>query len=251
MCKSDFKHFSSVDGVMDANVRDLLAEISKFNSQTAGRDKFFRLLQYTSRFLWYWLQKTSNRRDTVARLQNLEVTFSSGRRLLRLGRFVDALHGATRTISIPDLSLRLSLTMARIGNAFYILTDNLVWLHQVGLLSLRRDAWSRTSNKFWLLAIAAALIRDLIELYQILPVLLAAPSKAHTLRASLRMLWASAAFHKPLLLDLVKNFADLWIPYTALGHASLEPGTVGLLGVISSAAAILPMFDSSYSLSPA
>lgn len=235
----------------NAKMRDLLADISKFNAQTAGRDKLFRLLQYSSRFLWYWLQKTSNRRDTVARLQNLEVTFSSGRRLLRLGRFVDALHGATRTISLPDVSLRLSLTMARIGNAFYILTDNLVWLHQVGLLTLRRDAWSRTSNKFWLLAIVAALIRDLLELYQILPMLLTAPSKGSSLRSSLRILWASASFHKALLLDLVKNFADLWIPYTALGHARLEPGTVGLLGVISSAAAILPMLDSTFSLIPA
>ncbi|XP_075536297.1 peroxisomal biogenesis factor 11ab [Dermacentor variabilis] len=235
----------------NAKMRDLLADISKFNAQTTGRDKFFRLLQYSSRFLWYWLQKTSNRRDTVARLQNLEVTFSSGRRLLRLGRFVDALHGATRTINLPDVSLRLSLTMARIGNAFYILTDNLVWLHQVGLLTLHRDAWSRTSNKFWLLAIVAALIRDLLELYQILPMLLALPSKGNTLRSSLRILWASASFHKALLLDLVKNFADLWIPYTALGHARLEPGTVGLLGVISSAAAILPMLDSTFSLIPA
>ncbi|KAH7974090.1 hypothetical protein HPB49_009804 [Dermacentor silvarum] len=235
----------------NAKMRDLLADISKFNAQTAGRDKLFRLLQYSSRFLWYWLQKKSNRRDTVARLQNLEVTFSSGRRLLRLGRVVGALHGATRTISLSDVSLRLSLTMARIGNAFYILTDNLVWLHQVGLLTLRRDAWSRTSNKFWLLAIVAALIRDLIELYQILPMLLTAPSKGSSLRSSLRILWASASFHKALLLDLVKNFADLWIPYTALGHARLEPGTVGLLGVISSAAAILPMLDSTFSLIPA
>lgn len=236
---------------MDPKMRDLLAEISKFNAQTAGRDKFFRLLQYSSRFLWYWLQKTSNRRDTVARLQNLEVTFSSGRRLLRLGRFVDALHGATRTIGIQDVSLKLTLTLSRIGNALYILTDNLVWLHQVGLLTLRRDAWSRTSNKFWLLAIVSALVRDLLELSQVLPVLLAAPSKGHNLRSSCRMLWASAGFHKALLLDLVKNFADLWIPYTALGHTRLEPGTVGLLGVVSSAAAILPMLDSSFSLSPA
>lgn len=72
--------FLVVATIMDPNMRDLLAEISKFNAQTAGRDKFFRLLQYSSRLLWYWLQKTSNRRDTVARLQNLEVTFSSGRR---------------------------------------------------------------------------------------------------------------------------------------------------------------------------
>ncbi|KAL3249997.1 hypothetical protein MRX96_055611 [Rhipicephalus microplus] len=213
--------------VKNAKIRDLLAEISKFNAQTAGRDKLFRLLQYSSRFL------------------------CSGRRLLRLGRFLDALHGATRTISLPDVSLRLSLTMARIGNAFYILTDNLVWLHQVGLLTLQRDTWSRTSNKFWLLAIVAALIRDLTELYQILPLLLAAPSKGANLRTSLRMLWVSASFHKALLLDLVKNVADLWIPYTALGHAKLEPGTIGLLGVISSAAAILPMLDSTFSLSPA
>lgn len=234
-----------------ASVRDILSEISRFNSQTAGRDKFFRLLQYSSRFLWYWLQKTSHRRDAVVRLQNLELAFSSGRRLLRLGRFLDALHGATRTISLPNLSQRLSLTLSRLGNCLYIFSDNLVWLHQLGLVTLRRDAWSRTSSKFWLVAIVASLTRDLLELCQLLVPLLLTPQHTRPWKSSSHMLLQMAKLHKALLLDLVKNLSDFWIPYTALGHVTLEPGTVGLLGVISSAAAILPMFDSSYMLSPA
>ncbi|KAM7286121.1 peroxisomal membrane protein 11B [Ixodes scapularis] len=232
-------------------MRDFLAEVARFNGQTAGRDRLFRLFQYSSRFVWYWLQKTSCRRDTVARLQNLEVLFSSGRRLLRLGRFLDSLHGATRMVGLPDLTYRLSLTLARLGNALYILSDNLVWLHQAGLLNLRRESWSRTSNKFWLVAIVASLSRDITELCRIIPPLLLSPPHTRPWKNSGLTLLRVAGLHRALLLDLVKNLADFWIPYSNLGHATLEPGTVGLLGVVSSVAAILPMLDPSYVLTPA
>lgn len=235
----------------NSSMRDFLAEIARFNSQTTGRDRLFRLFQYSSRFLWYWLQKTSCRRDAVARLQNIEVLFSSGRRLLRLGRFLDALYGATRTVALPDVAHRLSLTLARLGNALYILSDNLVWLHQAGLLNLHRESWSRTSNKFWLVAIVASLTRDLVELCRIVPPLLLAPPHARPWKNSGLLALRIAGLHKALLLDLVKNLADFWIPYSSLGHVTLEPGTIGLLGVVSSVAAILPMLDPSYVLSPA
>ena len=49
--------------------------------------------------------------------------------------------------------------------------------------------------------------------------------------------------HKPILLDFVKNFCDLWIPLNSLGFIKLSPGTVGFLGTLSSLLAILQMLD--------
>lgn len=114
-----------------------------------------------------------------------------------------------------------------------------------------RESWSRTSNKFWLVAIVASLSRDIAELCRIIPPLLLSPPHARPWKNSGLTLLRVAGLHRALLLDLVKNLADFWIPYSSLGHVTLEPGTIGLLGVVSSMAAILPMLDPSYVLTPA
>ncbi|XP_064472785.1 peroxisomal membrane protein 11B-like [Ornithodoros turicata] len=235
---------------------DLLAEIARFNSQTAGRDKLFRLLQYSSRFIWYVVQKNSTRRDLVTKFQNLEVTFSSGRRLLRLGRFLDGLHSALATIGLPNVPLRLCLTLTRLAYALYMLVDNLVWLHQVGLITIDKDGWYHTANKLWLVSAVAALARDLYEVSELLTLYLGGGG-APALRSRCKQISTLSELgvqfltvHRSLVLDLVKNFADFWLPYTALGYTGLRPGTIGLLGIISSLAGIMPMFQPSLKLVP-
>ncbi|KAJ8879746.1 hypothetical protein PR048_020354 [Dryococelus australis] len=56
--------------------------------------------------------------------------------------------------------------------------------------------------------------------------------------------------HKDVLVDTVKNGCDLFIPMTALGYARLSPGTVGVLGVVSSLAAIAGLVDPEARLEP-
>lgn len=237
---------------------DILAEIAKFNSQTAGRDKLFRLLQYSSRLVWYLVQKNTNRRDLVTRLQNLEVTFSAGRRLLRLGRFLDGLHSALATIGLPNVPLRLCLTLTRLAYALYMLIDNMVWLHQVGLISIDKEGWHYTANKLWLVSTIAALARDLYEVSELLALYVgqggspaARPlAGSKQLRTLADLGTQLVTVHRALVLDLVKNFADFWLPYTALGRTTLKPGAIGFLGVVSSVAAIVPMFRPSLKLVP-
>lgn len=56
--------------------------------------------------------------------------------------------------------------------------------------------------------------------------------------------------HKSVSVDTLKNACDLWIPLATLGHVKLSSTTVGFLGAISSAAAILQIIDYSTRLSP-
>jgi peroxin-11B len=54
-----------------------------------------------------------------------------------------------------------------------------------------------------------------------------------------------------VVVDTVKNGCDVMIPLTALGYMRLSPGTVGLLGVVSSVAAIISLVDPLARLTPA
>lgn len=53
-----------------------------------------------------------------------------------------------------------------------------------------------------------------------------------------------------VMIDTIKNGCDIFIPLAALGYVKLSPGTVGLLGVISSLAGILVMIEPKNKLYP-
>lgn len=56
--------------------------------------------------------------------------------------------------------------------------------------------------------------------------------------------------HKEVMMDTVKNGCDLFIPLTALGVTKCTPGTIGLLGIISSLIGLYTIIDPLYKLSP-
>ncbi|XP_034170819.1 peroxisomal biogenesis factor 11ab isoform X2 [Osmia lignaria lignaria] len=73
--------------------------VLKLNEQTVGRDKIIRLLQYGSRAYWYYAQNTRSTQHSAEVLRSLEYTFSSFRKLLRLGRCLDSLYSALKITS--------------------------------------------------------------------------------------------------------------------------------------------------------
>ncbi|KAK3865359.1 hypothetical protein Pcinc_029028 [Petrolisthes cinctipes] len=140
----------------------------KLNASTTGKDKLFRLVQYLSRLLWYRLESRKHLRDTVDRLRVLEASISTFRKLLRLGKSLEVVYGALRTLHLPDLVLRTSLTLSRIYQAFFLLADHIIWLGRAGLCEIDRDKWGRLSNRFWLGSIICNLFRDGYEILQLL-----------------------------------------------------------------------------------
>lgn len=237
-------------------MEDVVETLIKFNSQTAGRDRFFRLLQYSSKFIG-WMVENWKDKDLVAKLRNLEYTFAAARKLLRFGRTLDAFYAALGTLNIPDLTLRTTITLSRINFALYLLADHITWLRSMGLTNANQNKWSNLSNRFWLYQTVMNLVRDFYEILQILSSSIGlayfqmdTSSPGSLLIATVRGLCSFMQHNKEITVDTIKNGCDFWLPYNALGHSQLSSGAIGLLGIVSSIAAILPLIDPSFKLVP-
>lgn len=169
------------------------------------------------------------------------------------------MYSALHTINLPDPVVRATLTMSRITSSLFLFADNVLWLQNVGLVNVDRTKWVRISSKFWLYSILMNLIRDAYEINRILaedrrkracygiPLGSSLNTEAFPELVAIKK-WVMA--NKSVSVDTLKNVCDMWIPLAALGHVHLSPTTVGFLGTISSAAAVLQIIDFSARLSP-
>ena len=159
--------------------------------------------------------------------------------VLRLGRCLDSLYSALSVMKHPDLAVRITMTISKISNAIFLLADHFVWLGRAGVMRVNLDKWTSVSNRYWLFTIIMNLARDLCEIIQILEnrkmyrlEKIRNFSKNIVLNKCQSLL--AVIEHKDVFLDTVKNSCDLFIPLNALGYTKLTPGTIGLLGSISS-----------------
>ncbi|CAG2111546.1 unnamed protein product [Medioppia subpectinata] len=176
--------------------------------------------------------------------------------MLRLGRCVDVLYSSMQTMHLPDPTLRVTLTASRIASSLYLLCDHMLWLSGTGLVAMDSKQWSQWSNKFWLYSITMNLVRDVYEISNLLKANTYVTSQKHYFGHSSRIdvipgnpldsspnqylkLIEWIVRHKNVCVDTLKNFCDLWIPMTALGHTRLSAQTIGFLGLLSSLIAIL------------
>lgn len=253
-------------------MENILEGLVKFNTQTNGRDRIFRLLQYSSKFFGWTAEKCNYDKGAIIKLKNLEYSLGTARKLLRLGRFIDVLYGAFKSIHNPNLLIRFTLTMAKINSAIYYLNDHVVWLGRVGLVKVNQESWSKRGNRYWFYSLVLVLLRDIYELWLLINIDMRIRSHCSILSSSdshpslgtefcLRS-YPSAGFqmdsnpfnmfkpvsdfafdHRDVVLDTVKNLCDLMIPLGSMGYAKLSPGLVGLCGIISSLIGILTIVD--------
>ncbi|GFO07753.1 peroxisomal membrane protein 11b-like [Plakobranchus ocellatus] len=230
---------------------DFLDNIVKFNSLASGRDKLFRLVQYSTKFMWWYLQKHGVSESTVLKLQKLSSSLSTTRKFMRLGKSVDFVHGALRSIHLADHILRWTITLSKLNQSVYLLFDHIVWAGRVGLAVIDKDKWSNLSARFWLVTIMLNIIRDI---YEILGILYSemkqrtakmsrsqykngASEHKHLSRSSLsnsQLLLKCVVENPPVFLDLARNLCDAVLPLEALGYVRASPGIQGLTGTVSS-----------------
>ncbi|XP_051157186.1 peroxisomal membrane protein 11B [Leptopilina boulardi] len=210
----------------------------QLNNQTAGRDKIIRTLQYGSRAYWFYTQNKHSTAYSVDVLKSLEYTFSSFRKLLRLGRCFESLYSTFSTINYPDVVIRITMSVSRISSALFLLADHIIWIGRVGIMQVDISKWTSMSNRYWLMMLIMNLTRDFYEILQILK-----DCKTNLLwnRASKRsvlkyygQVCSHFKYRTDIISDTIKNGCDIFIPLTALGYTKLSPGAVGILGVISS-----------------
>ncbi|KAL4705557.1 hypothetical protein ACJJTC_006885 [Scirpophaga incertulas] len=231
------------------------------NNQTNGRDKIARLFQYTSRLIWYQLEVKNANKYSIDRIKHLELALGSFRKILRLGRCVDFWHLSLNCSNIDDPILRFTITASKLAHSLFLYSDHIVWLTKSGFLNTDYDKWNQRANKFWLLSIVANLARDLYEIIHLLEInksiwlkpsnLVDGSVRNMDLSYGMRYICSLVDCHKDIFIDTLKNSCDLFIPLTALGFTKLTPSTVGILGMISSLAALVTIVKPITKLVPA
>lgn len=239
--------------------------ITKLNSQTIGRDKLARLIQYLSRAIWHYMQQRNYNKKSIETLKSLEYTFGTFRKLLRLGRCIDVLYSALSTLHYAEPVVRFTSTLSRITNALYLLCDHVLWAARAGVADINTDRWGTTANRYWLFSIYCNLIRDIYEIIRIISL---RNNRANNSKYGLKKLCDNSGYacsiyrsinmsifkiiieHKDVALDTLKNSCDVLIPLTTLGFIKLSPGTIGVLGTISSIASIITLIDPLSKLTP-
>ncbi|CAL7936442.1 unnamed protein product [Xylocopa violacea] len=219
--------------------------IVKLNEQTVGRDKIIRLLQYGSRAYWFYGQNIRSMQHSAEILRSLEYTFSSFRKILRLGRCLDSLYSALKMSKYPDVSIRVTLTISKIANALFLLADHIIWIGRVGLCKVNIEKWGKVAHKYWLMSILMNLTRDVYEIAKVLE----CQSKKSNIWEYFKVLLGLD--HKDIIMDTIKNGCDLFIPLTALGYTKFNAGTIGLFGMISSIVGLYTLIQPQYKLTPA
>ncbi|XP_075216009.1 peroxisomal biogenesis factor 11ab isoform X2 [Lycorma delicatula] len=212
-------------------------------------------------------QRNANKKS-VEKLKQIEYTFSTFRKILRLGRCIDVLYSSLTTINYTEPMVRLTSTLSKITNGLYLLCDHVLWAARAGLADINTAEWGTTANRYWLFSIYCNLIRDVYEIFRIISLYNNKVNKSKSIKtvcgysqntsritynnyqSGNKMLLNILSEHKDVVLDTVKNSCDVFIPLTSLGFVKLSPGTIGMLGTISSIISIIVLIDPLSKLTP-
>ncbi|XP_030596601.1 peroxisomal membrane protein 11B isoform X2 [Archocentrus centrarchus] len=252
----------------------------RFNAQSQAKERVIRAAQYACTLLGSTLPKDAAAAEVRRTVSQLEAHMSLTRKLLRLGNSVEALEAAKRAIHLSDSVLRLCLTISHLNRAMYFACDNVLWAGKTGIISkLDQHKWSQRSFRYYLFALILNLTRDAYELHLLMereahsrttksppspsssiplpadhlsPLSLPAtqPINFRWLYRQLHLVATVLYSNPPLLLDLVKNSCDIFIPLDRLGIYPTGPGFVGACGLASSVLSILTMVHPWLKLKP-
>ncbi|KAF1583562.1 UNVERIFIED_CONTAM: Peroxisomal membrane protein 11B, partial [Eudyptes pachyrhynchus] len=156
-----------------------------------------------------------------------------------------------------------------LNRAMYFACDNVLWAGKTGLVpGVDQEKWSQRSFRYYLFALVVNLSRDAYEI-RLLMEREAGGRRAKSsengrqlradnglqqlglrLQIQLRLLISVLRNNPPLLLDVVKNACDLFIPLDKLGLYKTNPGFVGLCGLTSSVLSILTILHPWLKLKP-
>lgn len=165
--------------------------------------------------------------------------------------------------------LRFCVTLGHLNRAMYLACDNVLWAGKSGLVpSVDQEKWSHRAFRYYLFALVVNLSRDTYELRILMEreaggrrakggdsgLQLRADNRLQQLglrlQLQLRLLLRVLRNNPPLLLDLVRNVCDLFIPLDKLGLCRTSPGFVGLCGLTSSVLSILTILHPWLKLKP-
>ena len=135
--------------------------VTRILATTHGRDKLYRLIQYTTRFLVPVLVAYGGSKDLISRLNALKVGLGQTRKcgsflffygknkhiVMRAAKWIDFLRAAGKATTIRDGVERASSVLRSLSMAVYMFLDTLTWINAVkiyhfsGISSIQRRAF--------------------------------------------------------------------------------------------------------------
>eukprot|EP00054_Salpingoeca_dolichothecata_P021343 m.136442 g.136442 ORF g.136442 m.136442 type:complete len:226 (-) comp23958_c0_seq12:426-1103(-) len=207
-----------------------LRKLVAFNKNVTARDKTFRVVQYSSRYLgWYFKVKRSSI-PLAARFHKLEGSLSTGRKMYRLLRFLDHSFSAWAALQTKDSLLRVLMVLDDVNKALRMVFDHVLWFSKVGLYQGAARIFGRLGSLFWLLGLIVSMLKNLLLMSTNLrEEKIAKRNRQHKQLGSLQNK------RKTITLNMIRDILDLPVPLFALDLLPFVPtGYVGLSGAISS-----------------
>uniref|UniRef100_A0A0B6YTQ2 Peroxisomal membrane protein 11C n=1 Tax=Arion vulgaris TaxID=1028688 RepID=A0A0B6YTQ2_9EUPU len=209
----------------------LSKNLIKFNTQTAARDKIFRLAQYGSRLILWQLTHGSSevKGEIISRLTKLEGALGLSRKLFRLGNCVDLAYKAIDALSISHPGIRALMVTSQTMKALWLFIDHFLWFGKIGAIKIDLVLWTRWSLRAWLVCLATASLADIIQILH----------TQNKLRQHRKENWQNTTVPsnlqiqiRTLRMNFWRDVCDLFLPLGGLGYTN--PGLSALCGVISS-----------------
>ncbi|XP_075907600.1 peroxisomal membrane protein 11B [Nelusetta ayraudi] len=229
----------------------------RFSAQSQAKERVLRAAQYACALLGSTLQKGDSASELLHTLGSLEAHMSLSRKLLRLGSSVEALQAAQRAVHLSDGVLRLCLTVGHLNRALYLACDNVLWAAKTGVVpQLDQNKWSQRAFRYYLFVLILNLTRDVYELHLLVEreerslASKSSSSCSSLLGRRVRLVAAVLRSNPPLLLDLLKNSCDIFIPLERLGLYPTGRGFVGACGLASSVLSIVTLVHPWLKLKP-
>lgn len=220
-------------------------------SQTDGRDKLFRLIQYLCKLL---RGLDSGRVDplpdtSAARVHALESAMATSRQIWRLLKWASVYAKSRSRVStalsttpppLPDAAA----VLADAAMFLYYIADNVTFLHKVKLFNGDARLAARRAARFWLAAVLAGLagaLHNVVTLSRkekVLAKLIKEQKKddadTEQTQQRTREYYATLRRKRAALAICAKHGGDSVVAFSLSRENQLHPGLVGACGVVSS-----------------
>ena len=141
-----------------------------------GRDKFSQLIQYVANFYITCMKESEEwgalvrqkKEPSVVRAKKLEGNISNGRKIFRLFLWLNEITLLEETIKSKKLKTEVKFLkiISTICSFFYYLTDNIVWLANMGYMSNKifEYRWKKIKDAF---SLTKTVLEVVISLYTV------------------------------------------------------------------------------------
>jgi len=227
---------------------DAMESYVQFSSKLSGRDKIFRLIQYSAKFISnYSKEATGLNDDYVKRLKSLESALSMSRKTFRIGKSVDMVYSTIKATEIKDPVISSLIVCSKVSRICYFFYDTVNWLIKAGVLTGDAKKSALKSSMFWFLTLSSCLMRDLYELKKYIVNQNKTKIKNSNNENSVLEF---ISLNIQVIFDMIRNLFDLILALKMLNKLDISDSAAGLVGMISSIVGLVELVYPYYKLTP-